>query len=243
MEVAGFSIRILGHKSPCSDNSEIVQKIFILVAPSIFAATIYMILGRTILAIHAAKISPTWLSRLTKIFVAGDVACFCIQLAGAAIMSGGGSNINSGRYIILASLGLQMVLFSVFVFVAFIFHSRIRKQPTEAFHRPEIHWEVMLFVLYGVSSLIMLRSLFRMIETAGGRNGYLLSHEWPLYVFDSVLMAAVMAVLLHYFPILIRPRTLYAMDTIEAQPVLARSRCKKYKSVHAPSPSPSDNRH
>ena len=77
-----------------------------------------------------------------------------------------------------------MLLFSLFVFVAYIFHSRTRKQPTEASHRPEIQWEAMLFVLYGVSGLIMLRNIFRVVETAGGRDGYLLSHEWPLYFFD-----------------------------------------------------------
>ena len=181
-----------------------------------------MTLGRTIIAIEAGTLSPIRPKLLTKIFVAGDVACFFIQLAGGAIMSNGPSTLNTGKYTILAGLGLQMILFGVFVAVAYIFHSRIPARPTEASRRPFIYWELQLFVLYGVSALIMVRNLFRVVETVGGRDGYLLSHEWPLYVFDSSFMVGWMAVLLFYFPTLIRPRSSRAMDTVslEAQPVL-----------------------
>ncbi|EXJ76031.1 uncharacterized protein A1O5_00539 [Cladophialophora psammophila CBS 110553] len=245
-EVSGFGVRILGHNNPCNDNSEIAQKILILVAPSIFAATIYMILGRTVRAIRGDKLSPIRPSRLTVIFVSGDVACFCVQVAGAAIMSGGSSNksnINLGRYIILVGLALQIILFGLFVFVAFIFHNRIHKRPTEASFRPQIRWEMMLFALYGVSSLIIVRNIFRVIETAGGRDGYLLSHESPLYVFDSILMAAVMAVLLYYFPTLIRPRKSYTTDSMEVQPIPAGHQNEGYRKVSAPPSSDSNIHH
>jgi hypothetical protein len=42
------------------------------------------------------------------------------------------------------------------------------------------------------SALIMVRSLFRIIEYLQGFSGYLLSHEVYLYIFDAVLMLAVM---------------------------------------------------
>ena len=49
-------------------------------------------------------------------------------------------------------------------------------------------WKQSLLILYAVSALIMVRSVFRAIEYIMGENGYLLGHEWTLYLFDSVPM-------------------------------------------------------
>ena len=54
----------------------------------------------------------------------------------------------------------------------------------------------MLLVLYAVSAVIMTRNIFRVVEYAMGRDAYLLSVEWPVYIFDAVLMTAVMVMLL-----------------------------------------------
>ena len=52
-------------------------------------------------------------------------------------------------------------------------------------------WKKHLYPLYIISGLIMVRSIFRVIEYAMGSKGYLLSHEWSMYIFDSLLMFAV----------------------------------------------------
>lgn len=55
---------------------------FILLAPALFAASIYMILGRIITLVGGqehAIIRPQW---LTKIFVTGDVVCFFLLAGG-----------------------------------------------------------------------------------------------------------------------------------------------------------------
>lgn len=57
---------------------------FILIAPALFAASIYMILGRIIILVGGqehAIIRPQW---LTKIFVIGDVVCFLLLAGGEA---------------------------------------------------------------------------------------------------------------------------------------------------------------
>lgn len=33
-----------------------------------------------------------------------------------------------------------------------------------------------------------MRSIYRMVEFAGGRDGYVRTHEWPFWVFDSFLI-------------------------------------------------------
>ncbi len=60
----------------------IIQTLLLLVAPALFAASIYMELGRIILLVDGeghALIKKKW---LTKLFVAGDVLSFSMQAAG-----------------------------------------------------------------------------------------------------------------------------------------------------------------
>jgi hypothetical protein len=66
----------------------IMQSVLILIAPALFAASIYMILGRIILLTdgeHHSLIPRKW---LTKLFVFGDVASFMLQSSGMMQVEG-----------------------------------------------------------------------------------------------------------------------------------------------------------
>lgn len=54
----------------------------ILVAPPLFAASIYMTLGRVIVALNCHQFSIVPVRFLTKIFVIGDVISFLLQCGG-----------------------------------------------------------------------------------------------------------------------------------------------------------------
>ena len=60
----------------------IIQSIFLLVAPALFAASIYMILGRIIVAIDGERFSLIKKKWLTKIFVMSDVLSFLVLSGG-----------------------------------------------------------------------------------------------------------------------------------------------------------------
>jgi hypothetical protein len=60
----------------------VMQSILILVAPALFAASIYMTLGRIIRLTDGAVHSMVNTRWLTKIFVAGDVLSFLMQGSG-----------------------------------------------------------------------------------------------------------------------------------------------------------------
>lgn len=127
-----------------------------------------------------------------------------------------------GEKVIIGGLFVQLIFFTLFVVVAANFHSRlikdnpVRKRYTpaalfrkgrhdrfaaitslnaglsrEAVH--ELPWKRHLYVLYGTSTLILIRSIFRVVEYIQGNAGYLLSNEVFLYVFDAALMFLVMA--------------------------------------------------
>lgn len=54
----------------------------ILVAPALFAASIYMILGRIIASVDGESLSLIKKRWLTKVFVTSDVVTFIVQLGG-----------------------------------------------------------------------------------------------------------------------------------------------------------------
>lgn len=199
----GYVGRALGHSDKQSTTDYIIQSILILVAPALFAATIYMTLGRLIHALRAEQYSVVNVRWLTKIFVVCDVLSFFIQGGGGGIIASNSKNIKLGEDIILGGLIFQLVTFGFFVVGAVIFHMRVRKRGGSGLG---VKWEQMLLVLYTLSGFIVFRNIVRVIEYIEGRHGPLLRVEWPIYVFDAVPMAATMLVFLIKYPTLLRPK-------------------------------------
>ncbi|KAH8665194.1 RTA1 like protein-domain-containing protein [Tricladium varicosporioides] len=197
-ELAGYIARTLSaQETPnWTIGPFIIQHLLILVAPALFAASIYMELGRIILLVHGEKqsiISRKW---LTKIFVGGDIGSFLAQAIGAGSMAGHSqSAVHTGQTIIICGLVAQILFFFLFIATAAIFHLRIHTRPTQKLlSEPTIPWQKYMFALYGSSFLILIRCLFRLVEYAQGRDGSLMSHEIFLYIFDSVLMWGTMVI-------------------------------------------------
>lgn len=107
----------------------------------------------------------------------------------------------AGEKIVIAGLALQVATFIFFVIASTDFHIRMsrKSQATtllNAANESDKDWRRMLWILYSVSSLILFRCIFRLIEYAMGNASYLISHEWTLYVFDTVPMVLVMVLML-----------------------------------------------
>lgn len=172
-----------------------IQNVFILLGPALFAASIYMVLGRVIVAVKGARHSLIPVKWLTKIFVAGDVVSFLIQ-GGAAGMMVSTDLASLGNKLVVVGLVVQVVMFGLFVVTAVIFQVRMSRDAgagLEVFSG-NFRWRFHLRTLYLVSLLIMVRSVFRVVEFVMGNDGYLLQNEWPLYVFDAALMGLVVVV-------------------------------------------------
>jgi heme/copper-type cytochrome/quinol oxidase subunit 2 len=207
VEAVGYVGRALGHYQQEEIGPYIIQSILILVSPALFAATIYMTLSRAMrstAAIHHSIIKAKW---LTTFFVTGDVVSFFVQGGGGGIIAQGAQDsANTGENIILAGLFIQIVLFGLFLVSAITFHSRLRKMPTPESLDRNLPWERMLQVLYVVSALILVRNSVRVAEFVGDANSYMRREEWPIYAFDALPMAAVMAVLFWWFPSMVCPQ-------------------------------------
>lgn len=179
-----------------------MQTLCILVAPALFAASIYMVLGRMILLVRGEAYSPIKPSRLTLIFVGGDIVSFLVQIMGSGLLS---NNFTLGKTIILVGLAAQLVCFGLFVVVASVFHRRLSKSPTQQSQRLDGRdrkkgWRGVMFVIYFASAMIFVRSVFRFIEFLGDHDSALQKSEAYLYICDSTLMLGVLAVLICYHP-------------------------------------------
>lgn len=106
----------------------------------------------------------------------------------------------AGEKVVIAGLALQVTTFIVFLIAAVDFHVRMNRLKRGGQGPEDRAWKGMLHVLYTLSSLILFRCVFRLIEYAMGNAGYLIAHEWALYVFDGVPMLAVLAVLFVWQP-------------------------------------------
>lgn len=100
--------------------------------------------------------------------------------------------VDNGEIIVVVGLFIQIVFFGLFVVTSAIFHSRLIKDPTARSHSTP--WRRHIIALYGASTLILIRSVFRAIEYIQGNTGYLLTNEVFLYIFDALLMATVVAI-------------------------------------------------
>jgi hypothetical protein len=96
--------------------------------------------------------------------------------------------LDRGQNVILAGLGVQILFFAAFVLVISIFHRRIRSQPTRASEETPLPWKQYILVLYFVSILIMIRSIFRLAEFGAGQTSVLQTSEVFLYCLDTMLM-------------------------------------------------------
>lgn len=201
-EIVGYIGRILSKSDTEALGPYIMQSILLLVAPALYTATLYMSLGRLIARLECQKYSIIPLRFLTKIFVFGDVLSFLMQASGGGIMSSGTeSSMNTGENIIIGGLIVQLLFFGMFVVVASIFHYRVSRRPNEcAMITRNVpsqfnNWNSILIALFCCSILILIRSIFRLIEYVQGNDGYLISHEAFLYCFDATLMFLNMVIL------------------------------------------------
>jgi len=194
-EAVGYIARSLSAKDTTARAPFIVQILLPLLAPALFAASIYMVLGRIILLTDGEKYSLVRRTWLTKIFVTSDVLTFLLQCGGGAIMAGNQTDpdkIKLGQNIILVGLFAQLVIFCLFILVAILFQLRGKAHLQTVDSR--ITWRKHLYVLYATSGLILVRSIFRIVEYIMGDGSYLMRYEVFGYVFDAALMLIVMVI-------------------------------------------------
>ncbi|KAF4535016.1 putative rta1 domain protein [Lasiodiplodia theobromae] len=197
-ETVGYIARYISIREPRSTAPYIVQTLLILIAPALLAASMYMVLSRIILVTQTESLSPIRRTWLTRIFVGGDIISFLVQVLGGGILASGttgdkpdADRIKLGENVVIVGLFVQLLFFGFFLVVGLWWKSRVGRRGMVAL-AARVPWKKHFIVLMVASALVFVRSVFRVIEYVMGDDGYLLEHEVFAYVFDAVLMDAVM---------------------------------------------------
>ncbi|RHZ64684.1 hypothetical protein CDV55_107581 [Aspergillus turcosus] len=139
-----------------------------------------MTLGRLILELDAEPASLIRGRWLTKIFIVGDIISFLLQCGGGGYMAAGTLDaMEIGKHIVIISLAIQLLWFGFFILITSLFHWR---------------------ALYAACVFILIHSVFQVIEFVQGNTGFIMSHEYLLYIFNVVLIALAGIMLVLIFP-------------------------------------------
>ncbi|KAH8668689.1 RTA1 like protein-domain-containing protein [Xylariales sp. PMI_506] len=216
MECIGFGARTESAIDTTDRNAYIAQFLLIILAPVIMAGVIYVVFGRIVFHVVPAEarttkllwVPPRW---VTPIFVAFDIVALLLQATGAALVAGvqatatnAEDQLNRGKTLALIGIGLQVTAFGLFSIIATRFHFTSKQfavalksklliaegekmatlEGSAAKFNP--NWRVILFAVNASCALILIRSIYRIIEFTEGKTGYVDQYEWFLYVFDAL---------------------------------------------------------
>jgi hypothetical protein len=171
----------------------IAQTVFIYAGPPIYSASAYNILSRLLnyLPMHA-PLNP---NRVVIFFIYLGALVEALTGAGAGRMSAARSNISlykSGYTLIAVATVLQAVVESLVMVMVSVLHYRCVRA-----NMLTHNVRMLCMTLYGTSTLILLRCVFRIVEAfntlafincRGSCGGAILKHEWYLYALEAAPM-------------------------------------------------------
>ncbi|KAL1302764.1 hypothetical protein AAFC00_003111 [Neodothiora populina] len=193
-ELLGWAARTWSSECPYNANAFLMQITTLIIAPTFFTAGVYVILGR-IIQILGRKTSPISPAMYLWIFCTIDVMSLVIQavgggLAAVAFNSTPQTNTKPGTDTMVAGIDFQLA--SVIIFTAFFAYVIYRA--TVILHMPvfktDKNMRTLVFSTGFVITLVVMRSIYRTIELAGGWEGYVIQTERFFLALDGASMAA-----------------------------------------------------
>ena len=112
-----------------------------------------------------------------------------------------------GEHVITAGLAVQLLFFSIFVVTSIVFHRRMAQNPTAEAISLKRDWTSQIWIVYITSILILIRSIYRMVEYTSGQDSVVVRHEACFYCLDLLLMFIVMAIVC-----LVHPSKIYVLQ-------------------------------
>ncbi|KAN0003921.1 hypothetical protein ACTFIZ_010074 [Dictyostelium cf. discoideum] len=199
LETFGYGIRILAAGTPDKIGLYIVTTLFILIPPSALAAVVlFGQLGRIIknTGIKHPIFTP---KRIKYLFLGVDCFSIFMQASGGGLLAQSGTNPsmgNIGKGVMLASLSLALASFTVFFFTIVYLHIKVRQNKSEQ----DKSWRRIFIALYFSGFLIVLRSIYRVVEYAGGHHSKIMLNEPLFYGLDTLPIFLMMSIWIPFHP-------------------------------------------
>ncbi|KAI5249980.1 RTA1-domain-containing protein [Aureobasidium subglaciale] len=193
-EVLGWAARSWSNQCPYNANAFLMQICTLIIAPTFFTAGLYVILGRMI-AIAGPGVSPIGPTWYLWIFCTIDVISLVVQAIGGgsaavAFNAEPRGNTKIGTDIMVAGIDFQLASVIIFSILFFLFLYRASvKRKIPAF-RDDGDMKMLVAVTSFAILLIVMRSIYRTVELAGGWTGRVIETERYFIALDGAPMAA-----------------------------------------------------
>ncbi|KAL5003688.1 RTA1 like protein-domain-containing protein [Aspergillus recurvatus] len=234
MEAVGYISRCISTQDTSARTVYVLQFALLILAPVLMAGALYVLFGRIIFLVVPREqrtfkvcwVPPRW---ITPIFVGFDIGALMLQLVGAVMITSGNGNsqddidtFNRGRDLALVGVVVQIVAFALFTIAAIRFNFTSKNfimHPPEPVYgerqddfsmalqdKPrKSDWLRLLRAVNFSTIMILIRSIYRLVEFTEGHDGYINTHEWPFYIFDAVPIFPCVALFVWWHPSLYLP--------------------------------------
>ncbi|KAF4333122.1 RTM1 [Fusarium beomiforme] len=221
MEVIGYAARVVSASKPTEKGPYVVQFTLVILPPVLMAGVIYVIFARIVFWVvppESRTLRFLWVPRetarfITLLFVGFDIISLLLQLVAAVLIAGtdptdpdAKNKLNLGKTLGLVGVSTQIAGFGLFTVSAIRFHFAARRlssdfaKDNQEKHGIEKRWQTLLIVVNVSCLLILIRSIYREIDFAGGKYGTTHKKEWYLYVFDTLPILLVVFLYNIFFP-------------------------------------------
>ncbi|KAK6523628.1 hypothetical protein TWF281_001609 [Arthrobotrys megalospora] len=208
LEVSGYAGRVLAYTNPWSLPAFFIQINGVGLAPTFFAAGIYLCITRIVIA-YGAGISRVQPKVYTYFFVLCDIISLVIQAPGGALSSvsaSQGKPPTLGAYIGLSGICFQVLSLSIWLGLAVEFGLRCRKVGKEAwdprYEKLRVSWRFKAFLAaLGLATVALyVRSVYRIAELSGGYTGHLAKDEMAFCILEAVMIAILALITAAFHP-------------------------------------------
>jgi hypothetical protein len=170
----------------------------IVLAPVGLALADYLLVGRLIRLV-GRQYSIVNLKFVEFGFIISDILSIGVQSSGAGLITSGNLNdMSTGINILIGGLGINLVSFCFFAVVTVHLHWTIYRRKVDFTGRER--WIKMFYALYLSMILLIIRSIYRIVEFSLGFRGYLAIHEIYFYIFECLLIIFAFALFLPLHP-------------------------------------------
>ncbi|KYQ89971.1 hypothetical protein DLAC_11728 [Tieghemostelium lacteum] len=189
VEVAGYGTRLLSANDTHNLGVYIATTLLILLPPTALACADYILVSKVMKKTGISH--PIFKPKFVKFFFLGiDVFSLIIQSTGGALLSQAKDNLQKpAEAIMLLGLSVALASFVFFFFIVIYIHYKIRNV-----QEPDSKWRRIIYALYITVFLLVLRSIYRVCEYAGGWMNPIQRSEPTFYACDTLLIFFLMCV-------------------------------------------------
>ncbi|PWN93495.1 RTA1-domain-containing protein [Acaromyces ingoldii] len=185
----GFIFRLVCRSNQYSIGLYAVCNLLILLSPAAFLGFIYLAFSRLLRITSPPSTAKTPNDKLPKrrkigtFFIWSDIVTFLIQASGGGLQASASSKA-IGDKLFLAGVSLQCASYFLFLGITVFYHVKESRQGTLTRTT-----RFFLLAIYLASIGVIVRSVYRIVEMAGGYTGHIYRTELFLLFLDSLPLA------------------------------------------------------